>query len=432
MSITKRVASIAAPVLLMAGLAQAAPSAPTRVELWFDPVNQWAENVAPLVERFNATHPHIHVEMVPRAANPNNFIAAVTGGAAPNVIVGAHSWSPTYAAQGLLVDLWPLIRRDGLEGQYRSDFFPGALVTGNTYKQQLIGLPIFLQIELMYYNPELFAAAGVSTPQPGWTWDDLPALLTKLRRTDSAGQITVHGATSNTAQNLAIYFIMQAGGTIWDEKTYTSTAGAPEFRDGLSFLIDLMQRGLIQAGQNAPLPGAEALNAFLTGRSAILWDGTYRLGAIEQSIPQARVLPLSRRSAKAEPITMLTLRNLNIVKSKDPAAEQASWEFVKWFVDTKNLGEASIAMSALAGRRSTLRDPAYAQYLRRSPHLAQFAELLTPYATGVGFTGIPGRDEVFNQAFTPLTVQLLKNELPLPAYIEQLSSKTNELLKPFR
>lgn len=61
-----------------------------------------------------------------------------------------------------------------------------------------------------------------------------------------------------------------------------------------------------------------------------------------------------------------------------------------------------------------------------------FATLLAPYATGVGFTGIPGRDEIFSRGFTPLTVRMLRGELPVPAFIEQLEEVVNNILAPYR
>lgn len=76
--------------------------------------------------------------------------------------------------------------------------------------------------------------------------------------------------------------------------------------------------------------------------------------------------------------------------------------------------------------------PVYADYIGSSHHLTAFATLLAPYATGVGFTGIPGRDEIFSRGFTPLTVRMLRGELPVPAFIEQLEEVVNNILAPYR
>lgn len=406
--------------------------AKTQIELWFPPGNQIAENMQPTIERFNAAHPDIEAVIVHRDPAPAAVLTAVAGDVAPNVIFGAHSWSPTYAANNILVNLWPYIIRDGLEAEYRQDFFPGALVTGNTYRGQLIGLPMLLQIEALYYQPEIFDRSGIAVPDEGWTWDDLAQMAQRMTRIDADGTVSTYGAASSTAQNMAILFLMQHGATIWDEETYRSTVNQPEFREGIEQLYDLAQRNVIYLGQNVHVNSNDIREAFLNANVGIFQDGTYRLPAIEEQNPDVRVLPLPSRSPDAEPVTMLTLRNINILRSRDAAKEEASWRFVKWLMEPENLAQTSVDISALGGRPSLIQQPVYAEYIARSPHLTAFASMLAPYSTGVGFTGIPGRDEVFNKGFTPLTVQALRGELPVPAYIDQLHQVVDQILAEYR
>jgi len=406
--------------------------AKTQIELWFPPGNQIAENMQPTVDRFNAAHPDIEAVLVHRDPAPAALLAAAAGDVAPNVIFGAHSWSPTYAANGLLLDLWPFIIRDGLEAEYQSDFFPGALVTGNTYRGQLVGLPMLLQIEALYYQPEIFDRSGIAVPDEGWTWDDFAQIAQRMTRIEGDGSVSVYGAGSTTAQNMAILFLMQHGATIWDEETYTSTVNQPEFREGIEQLRDLAERNVVYMGQDVHLPSNTIRDAFLAGNVGIQQDGTYRLPLIEAQNPDARVLPLPRRSPDADPVTMLTLRNVNILRSRDAAKEQASWTFVKWLMEPENLAQTSVDISALGGRPSLIEQPVYAEYIARSPHLSAFASLLAPYSTGVGFTGIPGRDDIFNQGFTPLTVGALRGDLPVPAYIDQLHQIVDQILAEYR
>lgn len=429
--IRKRVSVVVVLAILLLSIMGVA-QAKTQIELWFPPGNDVAQNMEPTVERFNAAHPDIEAVLVAKDPTPSAVLTAAAGDVAPNVIFGAHSWAPTYASNGLLVDLWPYIIRDGLEAEYRQDFFPGALVTGNTYKEQLVGLPMLLQIEALYYQPSILQQSGVAVPQEGWTWDDFAEMAQKMTRTDGAGNVTTYGAGSTTAQNMAIMFLIQNGATIWNEETYRSSVKDPEYREAVEYLYDLAQRDILYMGQDVHRSTGEIRDAFLNGQVAIHQDGTYRLPMIENNNPDVRVLPLPRRSANAQPATMLTLRNVSVMQSRDAAKVQAAWTFVKWLMEADNLAEASVAISALAGRPSLIQHPAYADYIERSPHLMAFATLLAPHSTGVGFTGIPGRNEIFSQGFTPLTVQMLKGELPVPAYIDQLDQVVDEVLSEYR
>jgi ABC-type glycerol-3-phosphate transport system substrate-binding protein len=82
----------------------------------------------------------------------------------------------------------------------------------NTVQGRLYSLPAFLQIEGMFYNPEVLAAAGVSGPQVGWTRDDLRALGRRARRMDAERRFEVWGVTAAHPFQFDWALIGQAGG----------------------------------------------------------------------------------------------------------------------------------------------------------------------------------------------------------------------------
>ena len=64
------------------------------------------------------------------------------------------------------------------------DYYPGSLDVSK-YNGKLYGLPWIAQPVMLYYNPALFNAAGISPPDESWTWDtfkDAAKKLTKLGR----------------------------------------------------------------------------------------------------------------------------------------------------------------------------------------------------------------------------------------------------------
>ena len=71
--------------------------------------------------------------------------------------------------QGLVRDLTPFIQQD--PNFQREDFYPGALETlqwtGGTW-----ALPGSVDFNVIFYDQAAFDAAGVSYPEPGWTWQD--------------------------------------------------------------------------------------------------------------------------------------------------------------------------------------------------------------------------------------------------------------------
>ena len=71
---------------------------------------------------------------------------------------------------------------------------------------------------VVYYNADLFTAAGVAPPAAGWTWADFLAAAQALTRdTDGDGTIDQYGAGIEPSLFRVAPFIWQLGGDIVDD-----------------------------------------------------------------------------------------------------------------------------------------------------------------------------------------------------------------------
>src|SRR5690606_15584244 len=97
-----------------------------------------------------------------------------------------------------------------------TDYFPGILAV-NQVDGQTYGLPWIAQPVVLYYNTDLFDAAGVEYPEPGWTWDDFIEKAKALTLdTDGDGNIDQYGFV-NDGWPPPFIFIWQAGGDVINE-----------------------------------------------------------------------------------------------------------------------------------------------------------------------------------------------------------------------
>lgn len=60
-----------------------------------------------------------------------------------------------------------------------NDFYQG-LFNYSTMYRKLYGMPAGFTTRVVYYNKDLFDAAGIPYPQDGWTWDDFKSVAKKL------------------------------------------------------------------------------------------------------------------------------------------------------------------------------------------------------------------------------------------------------------
>ncbi len=125
----------------------------------------------------------------------------------------AFLWpTPKYAAEGVLENLDPYIQKSGYD---LNDYWPGLLESAK-YNGSVYGLPRDIEVNILYYNKDLFDKAGVKYPDENWTWDDLLAAAEKLTVKDASGKVTQYALAM---ENNGKYdkWVNQNGGAILDD-----------------------------------------------------------------------------------------------------------------------------------------------------------------------------------------------------------------------
>ncbi len=130
-----------------------------------------------LAKEFNDSHTDIQVEwmITPHAEHLAKFTAMLAAGDPPDMAmpIGIGGVAELYD-EGAWLDIQPFIDRDHYD---MSDFY-GITQTLHTYPIGTLGLPMAAYPSFIYYNKDLFAAAGVEEPphefgKPEWNFDEL-------------------------------------------------------------------------------------------------------------------------------------------------------------------------------------------------------------------------------------------------------------------
>lgn len=141
-------------------------------------------------------------------------------------------------ADGVFMDLSECLAdaEPGTAGDL-SDYYPGILAV-NEYEGGIYGLPWIAQPVVLYFNRELFDAAGLEYPTSDWTWDDFMEAASALTQdTDGDGETDQWGFTNNSWPPPYI-FIWQAGGELINEDFTEAPIDSPEFLEGFEFYLN--------------------------------------------------------------------------------------------------------------------------------------------------------------------------------------------------
>ncbi len=256
--------------------------------------DQFHEYTAPFTE----AHPHLAIEW--QAWNVTFqvwqvFREAINSAQAGDVMYDlVHLPSslgdpvPPLVAQGAMLGLNQFIRRDRYD---LSDFWPGCLER-STWRGDLYALHTHADTQLVFYNQDLLAAAGVSAPPSDWNWQDLldsARELTRRQRTKPVYgfalsrdfRFLLSGAGADYSYPGTIPWIWANGGDLVDADLTKSLVDEPPAREALEWLFE-------QRDTHAVWPTADEVSGdelFKIGRLAMLYAARSYTGTL--IVPQA-------------------------------------------------------------------------------------------------------------------------------------------------
>jgi multiple sugar transport system substrate-binding protein len=195
-----------------------------------------------LVAAFEERYPAIDVTLVhiPGQSDYRQRLGVdFAAGTPADVVLLNYRRYAAYAAKGALEPLGPYLERSALLKE--ADFYPETIAPF-VWEGQLMCIPQNLSSLVVYYNRDMFRAAGLGDPAPDWTWDDfLSAAKALTRDTDGDGQADQHGLGTEVSIFRAAPFIWQNGGELVDEPAAPTRLAldTPEAREALQWFVDL-------------------------------------------------------------------------------------------------------------------------------------------------------------------------------------------------
>lgn len=185
--------------------------AATELEMNFWMAEQ-EDGIMAAVEAFNASQDEIKVNasVVPWAQYWDKLVVGLPAGSAPDVFAINALNVVDYARNGYLLDLTDLFESGAIDVTK----YPAHAVDTHTVDGVLRGVPRDYDAIAVFYNKDMFDAAGVAYPEDGWTWDQF--IETAKALTDAENG--VYGCCIQAAgQAFGYDYIYGNGGQLFDE-----------------------------------------------------------------------------------------------------------------------------------------------------------------------------------------------------------------------
>jgi multiple sugar transport system substrate-binding protein len=309
--------------------------APEELEVW-----------QTIVDEFQAVNPNIkvNVEVSDWDTYWTKLKTLLAANTPPDVFAMDAPLYLDYQSRGVLLNLQPYIDKSS---GFLDGFYP---VTLEAYKlpDGYYGMPRDFQTIVLFYNKDMFDAAGVAYPTADWTYDDLRAAAKNLTiDIDGDGTIDQYGFSADLWDMELVWSeaIWSWGGEVINADHTTTLIGEPAAREAWQYFYDLMFTD--KSMPDANTTGQYGGDLFQAGKVAMTSIGHWAVPgyATVEFKWDVAPMPTSPTGGRAT-----SVNSAGFVVAKESKYADAAWEFVKYCLSEtgqKRLTELGLAIPVL-------------------------------------------------------------------------------------
>ena len=341
----------------------AAAQSPTEISFFFPvavggPITKFIDEYA---ADFGKENPGIKVTPIYAGSYQDTIVKALTANKA-----GA----PPVTSVLLSTDMFTLIDEDAIVpidnfvktaddkawlGSFYKAFMLNSQSGGKTW-----GIPFQRSTVVLYYNKELFKAAGLDANKPPATWAEMADAAKKLTVKDASGKVTQYGIQIPSSgfpywlfQGLAI----QNGVSMANESGNAVKFDDPAVIEALQYWIELTKQGVHPSGI---VEWGTTPKDFFEKKVAMMWTTTGNLTNVRTNAKfdfGVAMLPAGKK--RGSPTGG---GNFYIFKKATPAQQEAAFKFAKWMTQPERAAKWSMDTGYVAISEAAYNTPALKKY----------------------------------------------------------------------
>jgi multiple sugar transport system substrate-binding protein len=310
----------------------------------------WQQAIEPMIPEFEKlTGIKVQVEKLPEEQFRQRVQVELTGGSKDLDVFMTSTLNEgaKFAKNGWYADLQPFINDPLLTSpDYNFADYGAGLIKGHTFKDKLIGLPIQLETQMLYYRKDLLAKAGRKVPT---TLDEL--LTTALAVDDPKGGVRgfiARGKGRAAVTQIATY-LYNFGGT-WT-KDGKAAFNSPEGLKAFDFYTNMLRRYAPSGTTN--MSWEEALPLFQKGQVAMYTDASTFLPKILDGGSAEVVKNIGFAPMPAGPAgSFQSYFGWSLAMSSFSKKQGAAWAFIQWATSPKVVETVTVEGQVAGGRSS--------------------------------------------------------------------------------
>jgi multiple sugar transport system substrate-binding protein len=301
-----------------------------------------------LIAAFEAEYPHINVELVnlPFGEVRNQVITNAAAGQLPDVIGMNPPWMAEFVDMGVLEPLDSYIAAEDNLDISQLVQAPMAKYEGHTWM-----LPYTASTFVLYYNIDLFEAAGLTAPPTNWAeLRDYAAQLTDVEK-DQYGFTTFMNEQGPANGSIVILYplIYAANGrTVVDGVPTINTDAVVQT---VQLFQDLHEDGSVVPGTTSK-EEVQMVEEFSNGNIGMMIENTAHIGTLANRNPDLNygLIPIPSVDGSSEP--NLRHHGWELGMSARSENKDAAWTFMSWLVSPEANAMIAESSSNIPGNKA--------------------------------------------------------------------------------
>ena len=276
-----------------------------------------------LVDGFNASQDEYEAShvYVPFADYEKQLTLGIASGELPDLVILDGCGMASFIQLGLFGDISDA---DINWDEYMEGPMESTMLDGKHY-----GIPFATNCTALFYNKDLFDAAGIDYPDENTTWDEFHEMAKALTKDGVSG---FGNAATNTDEGTfqCLQWLYTAGGS------YTDIEGGV---DAYKLMQEMIEDGS-WTKECVNWTQSDVNNNFMTGNLAMQQNGPWQIPGIEANAPDLNygVTVLPKKDADSEQATsILGGENMGVVNKDDTSGAEA---FLKYYDQTDVMVDA--------------------------------------------------------------------------------------------
>lgn len=311
----------------------------------------WQDTIEPLIPEFEAlTGIDVEVEKLPEEQFRQRVQVELTAGTSDLDVymTSLLNEGARFAQNGWYRDLRPFLDDPSLTSpDYDVADFGDGLIDSHTIDGTLIGIPIQLETQMLYYRKDILDAAGVEVPT---TMDELEAVAQAIHDPDGVNAFVARGKGRAAVTQISTY-LYNFGGAWTEPGSFDAAFNTAE---GLA-AFDFYTRMLREYGPRGTtnMSWEEALPLFAQGRVAMFTDASTFMPNILSDGSQEVIDNIGYAAMPSGPGgDFQTFFGWAIGMSAFTNSPDASWLFIQWATSPDIVQRVTDEGSVVGGRGS--------------------------------------------------------------------------------